>query len=292
MTKIAFDHGKRAMAPKAPRRVITSVGRAVTILKLFLRERPEWSLSELSQRLPLHKSTAHFLLATLVSHGLLSQDPATRRYRLGLLAFEFALKGNGVLGLRDVARPVLEKLSAVAKETALLCIPVGERLLIADAVEPLDDIRVAIPVGRRLPLTCGAAGKAYFAGLDDREARASLDQAFLRRYTDNSITAPERYLADVRRSRERGYALDFEEFEDGVRAVGFPVRPRGLSVVGVLCVVGMGRRMSEGRLHAIGRDGLRLIRDLEARLARVAGLVPAAPARAPAASRRAEAGRG
>jgi DNA-binding IclR family transcriptional regulator len=281
-----------SMGSKAPRRVINSVDRAVTILKLFLRERPEWSLSELSQRLPLHKSTAHFLLATLVSHGLLSQDPATRRYRLGLLAFEFALKGNGVLGVRDVARPVLEKLSALAKETVLLCIPVGERLLIADAVEPPDDIRVAIPVGRRLPLTCGAAGKAYFAGLDEPEARANLDPGLLYRYTDHSITAPERYLGEVRRSRERGYALDFEEFEAGVRAVGFPLRPRGLPVMGVLCVVGMARRMSEERLHAIGREGLRLIRDLEAHLARAAGLAPGAPARAPAAPKRAEVGRG
>ena len=221
-----FDHRKQAMAPSAPRRVITSVDRAVRVLKLFLRERPEWSLSELSQRLPLHKSTAHFLLATLVSHGLLSQDPATRRYRLGLLAFEFALKGNGIVGLRDAVRPTLERLSASAKETVLLCIPVGERLLIADAVEPGDGIRVAIPVGRRLPLTCGAAGKAYFATLDEEEARARLAPELLRRYTAHSITAPERYLAEVRRSRERGYALDFEEFEVGVRAVGFPVRPR------------------------------------------------------------------
>jgi len=105
------------MVAKAPKRVINSVDRAVTILKLFLRERPEWSLSEISHRLPLHKSTAHFLLATLVSHGLLSQDPATRRYRLGLLAFEFALKGNGILGLRDAARPLLERLSASSRET-------------------------------------------------------------------------------------------------------------------------------------------------------------------------------
>ena len=268
------------MVAKAPKRVINSVDRAVTILKLFLRERPEWSLSEISHRLPLHKSTAHFLLATLVSHGLLSQDPATRRYRLGLLAFEFALKGNGILGLRDAARPLLERLSASSRETVLLCLPIGERLLIADAVEPADGIRVAVPVGRRLPLTCGAAGKAYFAGLDEAEARKHFGPDLLPRFTGNSITAPERYLAEVRRSRDRGYTLDFEEFEVGVRAVGFPLRPRGLPAVGVLCVVGMARRLSEERMHAIGRDGLRLLRTWEARLARTAHLAPrrAAPA--------------
>jgi DNA-binding IclR family transcriptional regulator len=268
------------MVAKAPKRVINSVDRAVTILKLFLRERPEWSLSEISQRLPLHKSTAHFLLATLVFHGLLSQDPATRRYRLGLLAFEIALKGNGILGLRDSARPLLERLSGSSRETVLLCIPVGERLLIADAVEPDDGIRVAVPVGRRLPLTCGAAGKAYFAGLDEAEAREQLGSDPLPRYTGNSITTPERYLAEVRRSRDRGYTLDFEEFEMGVRAVGFPLRPRGLPAVGVLCVVGMARRLSEDRMHTIGRDGLRLLRSWEARLARAA---PAPRAQRPGA---------
>ncbi len=262
------------MAAKAPKRVTNSVDRAVTILKLFLRERPEWSLSEISQRLPLHKSTTHFLLATLVSHGLPSQDPATRRYRLGLLAFEFALKGNGIQGLREAARPLLERLSASSRETVLLCLSVGERLLIADAVEPADGIRVAVPVGRRLPLTCGAAGKAYFAGLDEAAARRHLRPELLPRYTGNSITAPERYLAEVRRTRDRGYALDFEEFEVGVRAVGFPLRPRRLPAVGVLCVVGMARRLSEERMHAIGRDGLRLLRTWETRLSRAAPLAP------------------
>ena len=272
------------MGARTPRRVINSVDRAVTILKLFLRERPEWSLSEISQRLPLHKSTAHFLIGTLVSHGLLSQDPATRRYRLGLLAFEIALKGNGVLGLREGARPLLEQLAASAKETVLLCIPVGERLLIADTVEPDHGIRVAVPVGHRLPLTCGAAGKAYFAALEPAEVRQVIDPKLLRPFTDNAITRLDRYLAEVRKSRERGYALDFEEFELGVRAVGFPLRPRGLSAVGSLCVVGMAQRLPEERMHAIGRDGLRLLRTWESRMTRTAGL--SHTARSAAAGRR------
>ncbi len=272
-------------------RRVASVDRALTALKLFLREKADWGVSELAARLGVHKSTAHALLGTLVAHNLLEHDPAPRRYRLGAAAFTYGMQANGHAAVREAARLTLARLADAAGETAILCLPHDGRFLILDAVEPPDDMRVALPVGRHLPLGCGCAGKAYLAWLDPAERDAALRPEDLRRFTPRSITRMPAYLAELRRTRARGYALDLEEYCPGVHAVGFPVRRPGAPPVGVLCVVGLGHRMPEERLHAIGRRGLALMaelgRALAARIHPAPARAPAAPTRTPRASSRA-----
>lgn len=246
---------------------MASVDRAITALKLFLHEKADWGVSELAARLGVRKSTAHALLSTLMAHDLVAPDPATRRYRLGAAAHAFGMPSNGQAALREAAHPTLARLADAAGETAILCLPHDGRFQIADSVEPPDEMRVALPVGRHIPLACGCAGKAYLAWLDPAERERVLRPADLRRYTPRSIVRMPAYLAELRRVRERGYALDFEEYSPGVHAVGFPVRPAGGAPVSVICVVGLSHRMPEEKLHALGRKGLALVADLGRALA-------------------------
>ena len=246
---------------------MASVDRALTALKLFLREKGDWGGSELAARLGVHKSTAHALLGTLVAHDLLDRDLATRRYRLGPAAFVYGMQANGHAVLREAVRPTLARLADAAGETAILCLPRDGRFLIVDAAEPPDDLRVALPVGRHLPIACGCAGKAYLACLDVAQREQVLRPEDLRRFTPRSITRMPAYLAELRRAQARGYALDLEEYSPGVHAVGFPLRPAGGPPVGVICVVGLSHRTPEETLHAIGRKGLGLMAELGRALA-------------------------
>lgn len=256
----------RTNGPGRDRR-LASVDRALTALKLFLREKGEWGVSELAACLGVHKSTAHALLGTLMAHELLERDPATRRYRLGTAALAYGMRADGHAALREAVRPTLARLADAAGETAILCLPHDGRFLIVDAVEPPDDMRVALPVGRHLPLVCGCAGKAYLAWLDPAERDRVLRPEDLRRFTPRSIIRMPAYLAELRRARARGYALDLEEYSPGVHAVGFPVRRPGSPPVGVICVVGLSHRTPEERLHTIGRRGLALMAALGRALA-------------------------
>ncbi len=253
--------------PPARERRVASVDRALTALKLFLREKADWGVSELAARLGVHKSTAHALLGTLVAHDLLERDEATRRYRLGSAALAFGMRANGHAALREAVHPTLARLADGARETAILCLPHDGRFLIVDAAEPPDDMRVALPVGRHLSLACGCAGKAYLAWLNPVERARVLRPGDLKRFTPRSITRLPAYLAELERARGRGYALDLEEYSPGVHAVGFPVRPTGRPPVGVICVVGLSHRLPEERLHAIGRKGLALMAELGRALA-------------------------
>jgi len=260
---------------------VASVDRALTALKLFLREKGDWGVSELAQRLGVHKSTAHALLGTLVAHDLLEQDPATRRYRLGTAAHAFGMQANGHAALREAVHPTLARLANLAGETAILCLPHDGRFLIADAVEPPDSMRVALPVGGHLPLACGAAGKAFLAWLDAAGRDRLLRADDLLRFTPRSIVRMAAYLAELGRCRDRGYALDLEEYSPGVHAVGFPVRPAGGPPAGVICVVGLSHRTPEEALHAIGRKGLPLMAALGRALAAREHPIPSRGGRRP-----------
>ena len=253
--------------PNARARRVASVDRALTALKLFLGEKGDWGVSELAARLGVHKSTAHALLATLVAHDLLERDPTTHRYRLGAAAVAYGMQPNGQAALRDAAHPTLARLADLAGETAILCLPHDGRFQIVDAVEPPDEMRVALPVGRHIPLACGCAGKAYLAWLDPAERGRILRPADLLRFTPRSITRMSAYEGELHRARGRGYAFDLEEYSPGVHAVGFPVRAPAGAPLGVICVVGLTHRMPEEKLHAIGRKGLPLVAALGRSLA-------------------------
>lgn len=248
----------RTHLPGRDRR-LASVDRALTAMKLFLQEQEDWGVSELADQLGVQKSTAHALLGTLMAHDLVEQLPTTRRYRLGPAALAYGMRGNGHAALLEAVHPTLARLAHMSGETAVLCIPQDGRFLIADAVEPADGMRVALPVGGHLPLTCGCAGKAYLAWLDTAERERLLRPGDLRRFTSRSIVRMPAYLAELRRCRERGYALDLEEYSPGVHAVGFPVRALGAPPAGVICVVGLSQRTPEEKLHSIGRKGLALL---------------------------------
>ena len=246
---------------------MASVDRALTALKFFLREKEEWGVSELAGRLGVHKSTAHALLGTLVAHDLLEHDPATRRYRLGSATLALGMQANGQSALREAAHPTLARLADAVRETAILCLPQDGRFLIVDAVEPPDDMRVALPVGRHLPITCGCAGKAYLAWLDPAERARLLRPGDLRRFTPRSIVRMAAYLAELRSARVRGYALDLEEYSPGVHAVGLPLRPPGGVPLGIICVVGLAHRLPEEKMRAVARKGLILVAELARALA-------------------------
>ncbi len=261
-----YVRNNRTQANGRDRRV-ASVDRALTTLKLFLREKADWGVSELAARLGVHKSTAHALLNTLAAHDLVEPDPATRRYRLGSAAHAYGWQANGHAALRDAVHATLARLADLAGETAILCLPYDGRFQIVDAVEPPDEMRVGLPVGRHIPLTCGCAGKAYLAWLDPAGREQLLRPADLRRFTPRSIVRMSAYLADLRATRERGYGLDLEEYSPGVHAVGFPLRPPGGPPLGVICVVGLSHRLPQEKLHALGRKGAALLAGLGRALA-------------------------
>ena len=238
--------------------------RLMRILDLFLETEHGVTLTDVSRRLELPKSTAHSILQTMRRQGYLSWDPATKRYTIGLRVMALARAAPLRELLQARARPSLEALAGEVGETAVLGLLEHDAVVYVDKVESDDAVRYTVPLGDRRPLHSTSIGKLFLAGWTDDEVRAFLRRAGQPRYTRATLTDPDRLLDDVRRVRETGVAVDAEESVDGVVGVAAGVRgPEGALLAGV-AIVGstrVNRKLADTQA-ALVRTVAELSRDL------------------------------
>ena len=219
--------------------------RAVAILELLSNTSKEMSLGELTSAIGLHKSTVHRLLMVMESHRLVDKSALHGHYRLGMRLFELGSLAVANLNLRERARPRLEWLVAQTGETVHLCVLDRNEMLYIDKLEPERSVRLATKIGRRVGIHCSAVGKAVLACMTGPSARALLGGLELPQYTPHTITVLEELLLEVDRTRERGYAMDNEEHEEGVRCLAAPIVDENGKPVAAISISGPSFRFSE-----------------------------------------------
>ncbi len=202
---------------------IGSVQRAVDILNLFGSQSHELGTTEIARALGLHKSTTASLVYTLEANGFLSQNPDTRKYRLGLKLVERAFAMLDQIEIRQVAYPFLRDLRDKWNETVNLAIMDGPDVVYVERLLGTKALAMRSEVGRRAPAHVTALGKALLACLPTVGIQAYIDQYGLPALTPRTITDPVTFLAEIEKSRELGYAVDDEENEIGGRCVAVPV---------------------------------------------------------------------
>ena len=204
-------------------------------------------VTELSGELRLAKSTVYRLLQTLVGHSYVVQDPTTGRYHLGLKFLELGALVSNRLSIRMIAQPHLQRLMEATNETVHLGLLEGHEVVYADKIECSQTIRMYSRVGRRSPLHCTALGKALLAYQPATALREHLP-AGLRRHTARTITTRQALRVELQQVREKGYASDNEEFEEGLRCLAAPVRDHAGAVVASVGIAGPAARLDPERM--------------------------------------------
>src|SRR6266571_447188 len=203
---------------------VKSADRTLDIFELFAAEPRGLTIAEISDRLGVARSSTHGLVHTLAARGYLVQDGGGR-FQLGARLIQLGLNVVERLELRSAARATLERLVAATHDTALLVVPDHGDLLFVDKVlSDARDVRTDPRVSSRSPLHCSSLGKALLAALDDESVVQIVETIGLERTTEFSITDRDELLADLARTRERGYSIDRQEAVAGVFCVGAPVR--------------------------------------------------------------------
>ena len=239
--------------------------RAVDILQVLSEDSHELGACEVAERLSLHKSTTHRLLMVLDHHRLIRRNSETGKYALGLRLFELGTRAVRGLQLREQAQSFLDELARETGETAHISVfDNGEMVSVAYA-EGSRSMRMPATVGRRTPAYCSAVGKAMLAflpgaALDDVLARP------LRARTAKTLVTRAALDADLRQVRLRGYAVDNEEIEKGLRCVGGPVWNYTGDVVAAISVAGPAFRITKSRVPAVARAVLATTRGLSTEL--------------------------
>lgn len=227
---------------------IRAVERTLDLLSAFSPSDRELTLTELSSRLALSTSTTYRILVTLESRGYVEHNSQSGGYSLGVACLDLGAVVLAQLDLRGRVLPVLEALREEYRETVHLGILDRSRMEVVylEKLEGLQAIgMMGSRVGGRAPAYCTGLGKCMLAYFPERDVRDFYAANGLRVRTTNTITVLEALLGDLRETRNRGYAIDNVEHEDGVRCVAAPVWNHENVVVGALSISGPEQRMGQ-----------------------------------------------
>jgi DNA-binding IclR family transcriptional regulator len=230
-----------------------AVSRAFEILKAVANTRSHMGISQIARRLALSKSTTHGLVRSLLQIGALEHNPHSNNLCLGSTLIELVFQNQNYLHVREKAQPELNRICRLIEETVFLGLLSRDQATIIASAEADKAINISSPPGTSIPLLSGAVGKVALAQGSKQAAQVYLQTHPLPRFTPNSIIGKTDYLKEVERARQRGYALDNEEYLPGVRAVAASLNNRdGLPMA--IWVVGFSTSMVDGRLEEIAQQ--------------------------------------
>jgi DNA-binding IclR family transcriptional regulator len=265
MISRASDHAPTKKPAKAQRNRLSSVTTAIRLLKAFSEDQEEIGVSALSQKLGVAKSTVHRLAVTLVSEGLLEQNPENGRYRLGIGLFGLGTLVRRRMNLSTEARPFLFDLRERTGETILLGVPTETEIMYVYNLESPQALRMRSDIGVRRPGYCTAVGRAIFAFAPEEVVDRILSGPLARR-TPKTTVNPATLQGILDGVRERGYAVEDEESEPGIRCIAAPVRGAGGSVIGAVGIAGPSQRLSLKALETLSTPLLEAVGAISKRL--------------------------
>ncbi len=233
------------------RNSILVLEKAILLISRFDAARPEWGVTELSRELKINKSTVSKILSTLEAHRYLTQNPENRKYRLGLRFFEIGSLVAYQMDLQKVALPYMEELNRKVEETVHLVVMDNFEIVYINKVESPQSLRIGTRVGGRLPAYCTGVGKVLLASLSPEELSQFLRRNRLKKHTPNTITDPERLKKVLHEIRLQGYAMDREEFAEGLMCVSAPIYNYSQGVIAAISISGPSKRIKEKNVEEL-----------------------------------------
>ena len=216
----------QATAPQEEERSerIPTTLRLLTLLEEVVRHGRPVTPTELGDSTDLPKATLHRLFQTLESEGYFQRDPDGRSYSVGPRTRRLAVAALSTMRVRTPRLAIMRALAKDIGETCNLAIPDRESMVYLDRVETEWPLRVQFSVGAHVPFYCTAGGKIYLSTLSDLRLDSYLRNADLARLTPATITDPGALRAEILKIRKQGFAVDNEEFLEGVIAFAMPLR--------------------------------------------------------------------
>jgi DNA-binding IclR family transcriptional regulator len=241
---------------------IQCLDRAIELLE-FLSETDKLpTLAGICQHTGLHKSTAHRLLMVLERSGLIERT-GDHRYRLGLKLHELGQRALDQIDVRTRARPHLRSLSAQMHETVHLGVLQKAKVVYLEKLDANSrTVCFASVTGTSNPVYCTAMGKAMLAFLAPDAAEEVIAGIRFRRFTANTLGSEGELRSALERARRRGYAIDDEEIEPGVRCIGAPIFSPSGAPIAAVSISGPVARMTPQRAPGIAEHLQRCCREI------------------------------
>jgi IclR family pca regulon transcriptional regulator len=201
---------------------IQSVSRALSILELFSDKRPSLSVSQVAALTGLNRATCYRFCQTLRQLGYL-EELGDGRFRPGLKAVSLAHSALSSRELPELALPYLRRLREDINETVNMGLLDDTEVVYVARVLSDHLISLRLYVGSRLPAYASSLGRAILAFLPPEEAESIIDRSELKPLTSHTIVSRKRLIAELKKIRAQGYALNDQEVANGLRGVAAPI---------------------------------------------------------------------
>ncbi|NOU93507.1 helix-turn-helix domain-containing protein [Paenibacillus sp. LMG 31456] len=217
---------------------VRAVERALDILLCFT-DSSDISLTEISARVSLHKSTVHRLLASLEGKGFVLRDPSSDKYRLGFRIWELSANLTHSDDPAQILLPDMEGLRDRLDETISLYVRDGLERVRVQAVQSNQAIRRVAPIGARMPLFVGASSKILVAFAEQEVQEVLTEGPAWPQGLERSS-----FMQQLAEAKTLGYATSVEEREPGAAAVAVPILNGSHRLVAALAVSGPSNRLT------------------------------------------------
>jgi len=242
-----------------------SIKKAFGILGAISSSKTGLGISELARSLRMAKSTVHGMTSALEEVGAVMRDPLTKKYKLGFTLLEIGRSAVAQIDLKTTARPVIEDLMEKTQASIFLGILTNGHVTILDTVESGQDLKITAPVGSTIPLVAGAVGKVFLASMDEAQAAGIIESKGLPRFTANTIVDATLYFKELVQVRQKGYAVDDEEYILGVWAVASPLTGLG-QLRSAIWAVGFKASLDEKKMQTITGETLKAAQTISRRI--------------------------
>lgn len=225
--------------------------RTFALLDLLKDSDSALGITEVCAKVSLSKSTAHRILMILERHRYVERSRTSGKYRLGAKLFELGSSALGGVDLADRVRPCLERLVEQTGETAHFGVLRQGEVISLFHVQTKWALGSPSTVGRRAPVYCTSLGKAILALLPESEAAPLVQSLTFHARTPKTIVRASALQLELHKIRKLGYAVDNEEFEEGLKCIACAVRDHTAKVIGAISIAGPAFRLAKARMPVL-----------------------------------------
>ncbi|MBE4718056.1 IclR family transcriptional regulator [Pseudarthrobacter sp. AB1] len=238
---------------------------AIAVLRSFTADDPLLGVTEIANRVGLHKSTVSRILATFEQENLVERDADTRRFRLGLGLIAVAGPLLAELEERRVAYPVLRELTELTGETSALMMWEGNESICVEQIASRHQIKHTAPLGARYNDALSSSVQVFLATQPEERVRSLLRSGAIT-YTGLDEASLEDYLLRLKDDFSRGWAINYGESSMDEVGVAAPVYDHRGDVVAAVLIPAPRFRVSKERLQILGESCMAAADKVTARL--------------------------
>ena len=216
---------------------VKSVIKALNLFNELVENGEPMSLSTISNKTKMNISTVYRLLNTMSAVGYIKQDE-NDKYCLGHYAYKIADQIHDSFDIKEFVHPFLEEIVNICNETAHFTIMENYRVLYIDQVESSHMLKIVIKSKDSKPAYCTASGKALLAYLNRKNLKNYLEKTSFIQYSKNTITEPTILVQVLKKIKEQEYAVEIEEYEEGIISVAAPIIGKNKKPQGTISISG------------------------------------------------------